>query len=396
MTTTMNPDLKRERSRATFDVEKITHMLDGGKARTDRRRYLEAVIERDPTGIFSNEDNHYLHRTERHVRATAKHVRMVEICRKLGIGDECDGQMVVSEDFQTIVEAVADDLPTALHWVMFVPNIMTLGDEQQQAEWLPLCRDWRMIGCYAQTELGHGSNVRALETTATFVPESRGGMKGGSFVINSPTITSGKFWPGTLGRTANHAMVIARLIDGDGVDHGIHNFVVPLRSMDDHKLLPGVETGDIGPKIGYNNMDNGFSYFKNVIIPRRNMAMRFAEVDESGKYRKKDVSDAAAKVAYITMMQVRSMIVMGSAKALSMACTITIRYSAVRKQGYGEDGKTELQVLDYKQQQHRIFPLLAASYCFFFTGRKLWDDLKNIEHRLLEKKPVRKVSSFEI
>jgi acyl-CoA oxidase len=143
-------------------------------------------------------------------------------------------------------------------------------------------------------------------------------------------------------------------------------------------------------------MDNGFSYFKNVIIPRRNMAMRFAEVDESGKYRKKDVSDAAAKVAYITMMQVRSMIVMGSAKALSMACTITIRYSAVRKQGYGEDGKTELQVLDYKQQQHRIFPLLAASYCFFFTGRKLWDDLKNIEHRLLEKKPVRKVSSFEI
>ena len=91
----------------------------------------------------------------------------------------------------------------ALHWVMFQPNIVSLCDEEQQSRWLPLCRDWKMIGCYAQTELGHGSNIRALETTATFLPESKGGQKGGSWVINSPTLTSGKFWPGTLGRTAN-------------------------------------------------------------------------------------------------------------------------------------------------------------------------------------------------
>ena len=135
---------------------------------------------------------------------------------------------------------------------MFQPNIVSLCDEEQQAEWLPLCRDWRMIGCYAQTELGHGSNIRALETTATFLSEAKGGMKGGRWVINSPTLTAAKFWPGTLGRTANHAMVIAQLIDGSGKNRGIHNFLVPLRSMDDHSLLPGVTTGDIGPKIGYN------------------------------------------------------------------------------------------------------------------------------------------------
>lgn len=94
-------------------------------------------------------------------------------------------------------------------------------------------------------------------------------MKGGSWVINSPSLTSAKFWPGTLGRTGNHAMVIARLIDGDGKDRGVHNFLVPLRDMTTHKLLPGVTTGDIGPKIGYNNMDNGYAFFKNVVIPRR-------------------------------------------------------------------------------------------------------------------------------
>jgi acyl-CoA oxidase len=107
----MNPDLQRERANSTFDVEKITHMLDGGKSRTERRRHLEAIIERDPTGVFSNESNHYLHRTERHVRGIAKGVRMIELCRRLGIGDECNGQIIESEDFQVFLEALGDDTP---------------------------------------------------------------------------------------------------------------------------------------------------------------------------------------------------------------------------------------------------------------------------------------------
>ena len=305
----VNAELQNERSKVSFSVERMTNLLDGGKDRTERRRQIEEIIANDPSGIFSNVDNHYLHRTDRHKRALAKHVRMVEICRKLGIGNECEGQICQSKDFMIMIKAIGDDLPTALHWVMFLPNIVSLCDEQQQAEWLPLCRDWKMIGCYAQTEIGHGSNIRALETTATFLPEHKGGQPGGSWVINSPTLTSTKAWPGTLGRTGNHAMVIARLIDGDGVDRGIHNFLVPLRSMYDHKLLPGVVTGDLGPKIGYNNMDNGFARFDNVVIPRRNLAMRFQTVDENGKYAKKSVSDATSKITYITMMLVRAFII---------------------------------------------------------------------------------------
>ena len=107
----MNPDLQRERRNATFDVEKMTNMLDGGKARTERRRYLEQVVERDPSGLFDNENNHYLHRTDRHIRGIAKGVRLIELCRKLGIGNECGGEITESEDFQVILEAVADDIP---------------------------------------------------------------------------------------------------------------------------------------------------------------------------------------------------------------------------------------------------------------------------------------------
>lgn len=308
---TANPDLASERSGTPFDPLSITNFIDGSADATARRRRLESWIVRDPTGVFSNDENNYLHRTERHTRALAKFVRLVELCRAAGVGSDVqgeenaavqhlEGEICATSEFQTLVYTCSDDpFPTSLHWVMFVPNILTLCDAEQQSHWLPLCRDWKVIGCYAQTELGHGSNIRALETTATFLREKDGGAPGGEWVINSPTLTSAKFWPGTLGKTANHAMVIAQLIDGDGKAHGIHNFIVPLRSVDDHRLLPGVETGDIGPKIGYNNMDNGFARFDNVRIPRRNMAMRFATVDEDGKYSKVQggSSDAASKVA---------------------------------------------------------------------------------------------------
>ena len=376
--TTINPDLASERAHCPFTPLSITNFLDGSPSATHRRRQLESWIIRDPTGIFSNEDNNYLHRTDRHTRALAKFTRLIEICRAAGLGGDnntkdpnaaiqhLEGEIIATPEFQTLVYTISDDpFPTSLHWVMFVPNILTLCDEEQQSRWLPLCRDWKMIGCYAQTELGHGSNIRALETTATFLKESDGGAKGGEWIINSPTLTSSKFWPGTLGKTANHAMVIAQLIDAHGKAHGIHNFLVPLRSMEDHTLLPGVETGDIGPKIGYNNMDNGYATFTHVKIPRRNMAMRFASVDEDGNY-KKVGSDAASKVAYLTMMQVRAYIIHSSNEALAMACTIAIRYSTIRRQGYNADvekkretnAPNELQVLDYRQQQYRLLPLV--------------------------------------
>lgn len=77
------------------------------------------------------------------------------------------------------------------------------------------------------------------------------------FEIHTPSLSATKWWPGSLGCTANTAIVFARLLI-DGKDHGVHNFIVPLRNLDTHQLLPGVTAGDIGPKIGYNNMDNGW------------------------------------------------------------------------------------------------------------------------------------------
>lgn len=110
--------------------------------------------------------------------------------------------------------------------------------------YLSKAMNYEVIGCYAQTELGHGSNVQGLETTATWIPEEKG------FRLHSPTLTSCKWWIGSLGRTANHAIVMAQLIV-NGEKLGPHPFIVQIRDMQTHEPLENVHVGDVGPKFGY-------------------------------------------------------------------------------------------------------------------------------------------------
>ncbi|KAI3792933.1 hypothetical protein L2E82_06826 [Cichorium intybus] len=264
---------------------------------------------------------------------------------------------------------------TDLHWGMFIPAIEGQGTEEQKQKWLPLAQKMQIIGCYAQTELGHGSNVQGLETTATFDPQTD------EFVLHSPTLTSSKWWPGGLGKVSTHAVVYARLIVG-GQFHGVHGFIVQLRSLEDHSPLRGITVGDIGLKFGngaYNTMDNGVLRFSHVRIPRNQMLMRVLQVTKDGKIMQ---SDVPRQLIYGTMVYVRQTIVADASKALSRAVCIATRYSAVRRQFGSRDGGPETQVIDYKTQQSRLFPLLASAYAFRFVGEWLKWLYMDVKQRL--------------
>ena len=80
-----------------------------------------------------------------------------------------------------------------------------------------------------------------------------------------------------MGHTSNYSLLIAQLYT-QGKCHGVHAFMVPIRDMVTHQPLPGVEVGDIGPKIGMDDVDNGFLRLTDVRIPRTNMLMKYSKV----------------------------------------------------------------------------------------------------------------------
>ncbi|XP_058190954.1 peroxisomal acyl-coenzyme A oxidase 1-like [Rhododendron vialii] len=345
--------LAHERNKSEFDVDAMKIVWAGSPHALDVSDRISKLVASDPG--FRKDNRSTLSRKE----------LFKNTLRKAAYAWKTIVDLRLSEEEAAKLRFYVDEPAfTDLHWGMFIPAIKGQGTEEQQQKWLPLAYKMQIIGCYAQTELGHGSNVQGLETTATFHPQTD------EFIIHSPTLTSSKWWPGGLGKVATHAIAYARLIVG-GREHGVNGFIVQLRSLEDHSPLPGITVGDIGMKFGngaYNTMDNGVLRFDHVHIPRNQMLMRVSQVTCEGKYKQ---SDVPRQLVYGTMVYVRQTIVADASCALSRAVCIATRYSAVRRQFGPQNGGPETQVIDYKTQQSRLFPLLASAYAFRFIGEWL-------------------------
>ncbi|RKP26888.1 hypothetical protein SYNPS1DRAFT_32613 [Syncephalis pseudoplumigaleata] len=321
------------------------------------------LVETDP--IFDRSDRYFLGRSERFHKGLRRMRRLVELRSEYNLS---------AHDMITLQQASDEYVPIYLHMSMFIPTLEGQASDEQQAKWLTAALQFRILGCYAQTELGHGSNLSGLETTATLDRSTD------EWILHSPHLSSAKFWIGALGKTATHAIVVAKLII-DGRDHGAHPFFVPLRSLEDHKVFPGIVIHDIGPKVGANTMDNGFMMFKQYRIPRENMLMRYARVSRDGVYTK-PIHD---KLAYGAMTYVRVGLVVESAELLSRACTIATRYLAVRRQGpVTVPNAREPQVLDHLMVQYRVLPRIAQTYALRFTGMWMYSMYDKLMQQLAQ------------
>uniref|UniRef100_A0A3B5ADB2 Acyl-coenzyme A oxidase n=2 Tax=Stegastes partitus TaxID=144197 RepID=A0A3B5ADB2_9TELE len=339
----------------------IFHLKKIPSLKTIIIRYLKSLVFSDPD--FKEEDPNFLSRSERYDHAVRKSAQMILKLREYGIADP--------EEIYQYKKCVHPDRPEPLdlHLGMFLPTLLNQATPEQMDRFFMPAWNLEIIGTYAQTEMGHGTHLRGLETTATYDPATQ------EFVMNSPTVSSIKWWPGGLGKTSNHAIVLAQLYSL-GNCHGLHAFIVPIRDMNTHIPLPGIVVGDIGPKFGFHEVDNGYLKLENVRIPRENMLMKYSKVEPDGTYLK----PPSAKLTYGTMVFIRSMIVGESAQALAKSCTIAIRYSAVRHQSEIRPGEPEPQILDYQAQQYKLFPLLATAYAFKFVGQYM----KDTYHRITE------------
>ncbi|CAH0724579.1 unnamed protein product, partial [Brenthis ino] len=360
MAEVINKDLVKERRKCTFNTEELTHVIDCGEDKTQDRRNIEKLVL-SVKELKDEVPEEYMSYKEKYENVIRKSCIMYELFHNLKNTNLHEMEYTPTNKFR-VIQGIAPNVdPFLIHFVLFLPNIVSQGTTEQKAEWTK--QGFKILGTYAQTELGHGTFVRGLETTATFDVDTD------EFIVNSPTITSYKFWPGGLGHTVNTCIVMAQLYI-HGKCHGPHLFVVQIRDFDTHEPLPGIKVGDIGPKMGYNTVNNGFLGFTNFRIPRKNMLMKNAQVSRDGTY----VRNNTEKLIYGSMLLVRTQILNNVAFHVSVASTIAIRYSAVRHQSQLKRGEPEVQVLDYATQQHKLFISVASSHAYRHVGLWMWEN----------------------
>ncbi|CAH8280862.1 unnamed protein product [Arabidopsis lyrata] len=275
------------------------------------------------------------------------------------------------EKYFAIMEAVGSvdmslGIKMGVQYSLWGGSVINLGTKKHRDKYFDGIDNLDYTGCFAMTELHHGSNVQGLQTTATFDP-----LKD-EFVIDTPHDGAIKWWIGNAAVHGKFATVFARLIlpthDSKGVsDMGVHAFIVPIRDMKTHQTLPGVEIQDCGHKVGLNGVDNGALRFRSVRIPRDNLLNRFGDVSRDGTYTSSlPTINKRFGATLGELVGGRVGLAYASVGVLKISATIAIRYSLLRQQ-FGPPKQPEVSILDYQSQQHKLMPMLASTYAYHFA-----------------------------
>lgn len=173
--------LPKERSKATFDVLTMTNILDGGPEKTARRRFIASPTEGHDLSDKYSWDRAAL------LRASLKLFMDVHTEYRGKIHPTRDDMRWMSDNMML---SGGMSGPASLA----TPTVRSQATEEQVKWWVPKIINNEMICVYAQTEIGHGSNVRGLRTTATYDKATK------EFIIDTPVLSATKAWISGVGR----------------------------------------------------------------------------------------------------------------------------------------------------------------------------------------------------
>jgi len=360
-----------------FEVAKMAQLLDGEHAETIRR--VKTIIS-DPEFQYTDPGDLDQYRS-----------KVLQWCKYLadqGFGlvaypKEYGGKADMAAYFAIMETLSYHDLSLVVkfgvQFGLWGMSVYFLGTEKHHQKYLNKIGTLQLPGCFAMTETNHGSNVKGIETTATYQPSTQ------TFIIHTPNHYARKEYIGNAAKHGQMATVFAKLIL-EGKDYGVSAFVVPLRD-ENGKTLKGISIEDCGRKMGLNGVDNGVIYFDNVVIPKENMLDRFASVNDEGKFESPISSDNRRFFTMLgTLVGGRIGIPRSGLSASKSGLTIAIRYGDKRRQ-FGPEGGSEIPILNYRMHQRRLMPLLANAYALHFSLQYLTerflnrteDDMQEIE-----------------
>ena len=342
---------------AGIDVARVNELLMGTWAHT-RREARELI--KDPA--FWRDDS--LGKDEHRERVLTQLHLLVEnnavhraFPKEFG-GEEDNGANIAG--FEELVAADPSlQIKSGVQWGLFGGAVLQLGTEEHHKRWLPGIMDLSIPGAFTMTEIGHGSDVAAVGTTATYDPETE------EFVINTPFRAATKEYLGNAALHGIAATVFAQLIT-NGVNHGVHCFYVPLRGEDGNDL-PGIGREDDGLKGGLNGIDNGRLSFDHVRVPRTNLLNKYGDVAPDGTYTSPIDSPGRRFFTMLgTLVQGRVSLDGASSWASALGLHIAITYATQRRQFDGANGQ-ETVLMDYGKHQRRLLPRLATTYAQIFA-----------------------------
>jgi acyl-CoA oxidase len=260
-----------------------------------------------------------------------------------------------------------------VQWGLFGGAVQVLGTEHHHERYLKQIMDGELLGCFAMTETGHGSDVQHLRTTATYDPATR------EFVVHTPDPGARKDYIGNAARDGRMAVVFAQLVTGGGTQ-GVHALLVPIRD-EAGNALPGVTIGDCGVKAGLNGVDNGRLTFDSVRVPREALLNRFADVAEDGTYTSSIANETRRFFTMLgTLVRGRISVAGGAVTATEKALALAIRYGATRRQFADPATGEEVVVLDYLVHQRKLLPALATTYALHFAQGDLVSDMHDLQN----------------
>ncbi|HLT50450.1 MAG TPA: acyl-CoA dehydrogenase [Arenibacter sp.] len=242
---------------------------------------------------------------------------------------------------------------------LFGGSVQKLGTKKHHDRYLNDIGAAKLLGCFAMTETGHGSNVRGIKTTATYSPEND------SITIHTPGKNDNKEYIGNA-LHGTMATVFAQLIV-KGENQGVHAILVPLRDSDHHSM-PGVHIEDNGHKLGLNGVDNGKIWFDQVRVPRENLLNKYGDIKADGSYHS-DIQNPNKRFFTMlgTLVGGRICVAKGALGGAKMALAIAVKHALNRRQFNDNVRIQEDLLMDYPSHQLRLTPPIAQAYVYHIT-----------------------------
>lgn len=294
---------------------------------------------------------------------------------RLGGSDDHGGNVAGFEEL--VIADPSLQIKGGVQWGLFGSAVLHLGNEEHQDKWLPGIMNLQIPGAFAMTEIGHGSDVASIATTASYDTATQ------EFVVNTPFQAAWKEFLGNAAVDGVAAVVFAQLIT-KGVNHGVHAFYVDIRNPETKEFLPGIQGRDDNIKGGLNGIDNGRLAFDHVRIPRTNLLNRYGDVAPDGSYTSPIASPGRRFFTMLgTLVQGRVSLDGAAVAASKVALKIAIQYASERRQFNAASDTEEVVLLDYQRHQRRLLPLLATTYAAAFAHEELlvkFDDVFSGAH----------------